>query len=129
MVNRGAEEAIAMQGRNVLAPGVKGYDRDVREGDFVYVVNKEWKAIAVSKATQEFRQKLSEGKGMIVKIKTPQQGQRCRGLSEESYMGQCSRSQQGLHRNEGEGSHNLHTKSLCRETASCSYLSLEEKTA
>jgi phosphoadenosine phosphosulfate reductase len=69
LVDRGAERAIAMQGRNLLAPGVKDYDRDVREEDFVYVVNEEWRAIGVGKVVQGFGQRLSERKGMVVKIR------------------------------------------------------------
>jgi len=69
LVDKGAEEAIAIRGRNLLAPGVKDYDRDIREGDFVYVVNDEWKAIAVGKVARGFEQMLNEGRGMVVKIK------------------------------------------------------------
>jgi len=69
LVDRGAEEAIVVQGRNLLAPGVKDYDEDIREGDFVYVVNEEWKAIAVGKIARGFKQKLSERRGMIAKIR------------------------------------------------------------
>jgi len=69
LVDKGAEKAIAIQGRNLLAPGVRDYDRDVQEGDFVYVVNEEWKAIAVGKMAQGFKRKLNEGRGMIVKIR------------------------------------------------------------
>ena len=69
LVDEGAEEAIAIQGRNLLAPGVKDYDRDVQEGDFVYVVNEEWKAIAVGKMAQGFKRRMSERRGMIVKIR------------------------------------------------------------
>jgi phosphoadenosine phosphosulfate reductase len=69
LVDEGAEEAIAIQGRNLLAPGVRDYDRDIQEGDFVYVVNEEWKAIAVGKMAQGFKQRMNEGRGMIVKIR------------------------------------------------------------
>lgn len=69
MIDRGAEEAIAIRGSNVLAPGVKDYDKDIHEEDFVYVINEDWKAIAVGKATRGFRQRLNEGKGMVVKVR------------------------------------------------------------
>ena len=69
LVDRGAEEAITMRRRNLLAPGVKDYDEGIREGDFVYVVNEEWKAIAVGKIAKGFKQKLSERRGMIAKIR------------------------------------------------------------
>ncbi|MEM0240131.1 MAG: phosphoadenosine phosphosulfate reductase family protein [Candidatus Nezhaarchaeales archaeon] len=69
LVDRGAEKAITLEGKNLLAAGVKDYDNAIRSGDFVYVVNEEWKAIAVGKASHDFEGKLVERRGMVVKIK------------------------------------------------------------
>ncbi|MEM4576824.1 MAG: phosphoadenosine phosphosulfate reductase family protein [Candidatus Nezhaarchaeales archaeon] len=69
LVDRGAEKAIAMDGKNLLAPGVVEYDESISENDIAYVVNEDWKAIAVGKVSYGFKQRLKERRGMVVKIK------------------------------------------------------------
>ncbi|MHC1637423.1 MAG: phosphoadenosine phosphosulfate reductase domain-containing protein [Candidatus Nezhaarchaeales archaeon] len=69
MVDHGAEKAISEKGRNLLAPGVKEFDHEINDGDYVYVVNEEWKALAIGKAVHDFNHRMKEKKGMVVKIK------------------------------------------------------------
>lgn len=69
LVDRGAEKAIVMEGKNLLAPGVVEYDECIDENDVVYVVNDDWKAIAVGKVSYDFKQKIRCRRGMVVKIK------------------------------------------------------------
>ncbi|MEM0232688.1 MAG: phosphoadenosine phosphosulfate reductase family protein [Candidatus Nezhaarchaeales archaeon] len=68
LADRGAEKAITLEGKNLLAAGVEDHD-DIRDGDFVYVVNEDWKAIAVGKVSHDFKRKLLERRGMVVKVK------------------------------------------------------------
>lgn len=68
-VDRGAEKAIVDGGKNLLAPGVIEFDKEIKEDDFVYIVNTEWKAIAVGKVVTSLDHRIKIRKGVVVKVK------------------------------------------------------------
>ncbi len=69
MVDEGAEKAIAREGKNLLAPGIIDYDQGIKEGDYVFIINEEWKAIATGKVLSNFKDKILRRRGAVVKVK------------------------------------------------------------